>query len=66
MFRCQLSNEYDLGHLGGVEMPHRAVVVPEKQRAFEPILLCEAGAAAVCECGCGGAVYMRRHKYIGG
>ena len=40
MFRCQLSNEFGLGHLSGEEVPHRAVVITEKQRAFEKILSC--------------------------
>ena len=44
MFRCQLSDEFGLGHLSGEEVPHRTVVVPEKQRAFEPILSCEAAS----------------------
>ncbi len=43
MFRCQLSNEFGLGHLSGEEVPHRAVVITEKQRAFEPTLSCGAG-----------------------
>ena len=42
MFRCQLSNEFGLGHLSGEEVLHRAVVITEKQRAFEPTLSCEA------------------------
>jgi hypothetical protein len=43
MFRCQLSNEFGLGHLSGEEVPHRAVVITEKQRAFEPTLSCGGG-----------------------
>ena len=42
MFRCQLSNEFGPGHLSGEEVPHRAVVITEKQRAFEQILSCES------------------------
>ena len=45
MFRCQLSNEFGLGHLSGEEVPHRAVVITEKQRAFEPTLSCDRGGA---------------------
>jgi hypothetical protein len=39
--RCKLSNEFGPGHLNGEKVPRRAVVVTEKQRAFEPHLSCE-------------------------
>ena len=48
MFRCQLSNEFGPGHLSGEEVPHRAVVITEKQRAFEPTLSCAAANITLC------------------
>ena len=50
MFRCQLSNEFGLGHLSGEEVLHRAVVITEKQRAFEPTLSC-GGVTSRLACG---------------
>ena len=61
MFRCQLSNEFGLGHLSGEEVPHRTVVVPTaaKLASFETRIL------RVFMGGFHGASWRRYQTYVG-